>query len=254
MDIHPREVRSWFNGAQTGETVQCSGPFPFDSHSTGGGVTPMRRLLSPGGSERCSFLEQEQRSEETPVCPVVWAEGTETHAGSHISSTHTHLHPLHPWGGFQTHFQGNFWHRQLLSVRKWQVYSGFETGPRRRRGLTIEPVQWTNWAECLFVPLWGFFRWAPCLSLDVYTSLRFHCLISILAFKELDSGGVGAEEKTVSTEAWEKEDAAEQETRKTLVILLVCKINLIWGFWKRNFLWFKLILCFKMYFCPLCLW
>lgn len=53
---HPSQSeRSWFNGAQTGDTVQCSGPFPFDSHSTGGGVTPMRRLLSPGGSERCSF-------------------------------------------------------------------------------------------------------------------------------------------------------------------------------------------------------
>lgn len=67
---HPSQSgRSWFNGAQTGDTVQCSGPFPFDSHSTGGGVTPMRRLLSPGGSERCSFSVQEQRSEETPASP-----------------------------------------------------------------------------------------------------------------------------------------------------------------------------------------
>lgn len=53
---HPSQSEdAWLNGAQTGDTVQCSGPFPFDSHSTRGGMTPMRRLLSPGGSERCSL-------------------------------------------------------------------------------------------------------------------------------------------------------------------------------------------------------
>lgn len=33
---HPSQSEdAWLNGAQTGDTVQCSGPFPFDSHSTG---------------------------------------------------------------------------------------------------------------------------------------------------------------------------------------------------------------------------
>lgn len=55
---HPfQRDHAWFNGAHTGDTVQCSGPFPFDSHCKGGGMTPMRRLLSPGGSERCSSAE-----------------------------------------------------------------------------------------------------------------------------------------------------------------------------------------------------
>lgn len=37
---------------------------------------------------------------------------------------------------------------------------------------------------CLSFPPSGLFRRALCLSLDVYTSLRFPCLISALSFKE----------------------------------------------------------------------
>lgn len=49
---HPSQGEHvWFNEAQIGDTVQCSGPFPFDSLCSGSGMTPMRRLLSPGGSE-----------------------------------------------------------------------------------------------------------------------------------------------------------------------------------------------------------
>lgn len=104
MDIHPREECSWFNGAQTGGTVQCSGPFPFDSLSTGGGVTPMRRLLSPGGSERCSFLEQEQRSEETPALSRWFGLKKQAHAARPPTLTYT----LCTLGGPQPSFKGIF--------------------------------------------------------------------------------------------------------------------------------------------------
>lgn len=33
---HPSQSKeAWLNGAQTGDTVQCSGPFPFNSYSIG---------------------------------------------------------------------------------------------------------------------------------------------------------------------------------------------------------------------------
>lgn len=88
------------NGAQAGDTVQCSGPFPSHSHSAGGGATPMRRLLSPGVSERCSSTVSGQGSEETPLWPMGYAGKTDAHAGFYTSLTHTftQLHPPHPGG------------------------------------------------------------------------------------------------------------------------------------------------------------
>ena len=47
----------------------------------------------------------------------------------------------------------------------------------------------------------GLFRWARCLSLDVYTSLRIPCLISALSFKERGS----------------RRSEVEEEERQTLV-------------------------------------
>lgn len=42
-------------------------------------MTPMRRLLSPGGIERCSSAVQEQATEETPLHPVGWAKEMDVH-------------------------------------------------------------------------------------------------------------------------------------------------------------------------------
>lgn len=76
---HPsRGHNGRLNGAQAGgDTAQCSGPFPSLTFRRGGGggrgdATPMRRLLSPGVSERCSSTAsgQGRGSEGTPVWPM----------------------------------------------------------------------------------------------------------------------------------------------------------------------------------------
>lgn len=98
---HPSKSENGrLNGAQAGDTVQCSGPFPSHSHSSEGGTTPMRRLLSPGVSERCSSTVSGQGSEETPLWPMGYAGKTDAHAGSYTFPAHTftQLHRPHPGG------------------------------------------------------------------------------------------------------------------------------------------------------------
>ncbi len=61
---------------------------------------------------------------------------------------------------------------------------------------------------CLSSPPLGLFRRALCLSLDVYTSLRFPCLISALSFK--DQGCTGLR--------WKKRQFLVKRERKKAVL------------------------------------
>lgn len=112
MDIHP--------GARTaglmelrpgGDTAQCSGPFPFPltfrrgGGGGGGGATPMRRLLSPGVSERCSSAASGQRGARRPLCGQ-WAR-LEKHTHAHTQARSPSMHPSTPWRS-SGHFQRNF--------------------------------------------------------------------------------------------------------------------------------------------------
>lgn len=65
---------------------------------------------------------------------------------------------------------------------------------------------------CLSFSPSGLFRRTLCLSLDVYTSLRFPCLISAVSFKEQGFSRTEVDEKTVSGQAWEKENSAAAES------------------------------------------
>lgn len=185
----------------------------------------MRRLLSPGGSERCSSTVSVQGSEETLLCPMGWAGKTDAHTDSHTSLTHTYT-PVAPFtpSGPPSPLSRKFRHEQLWGVREWQVYSRFQQAHRREAdwqlsGITtrVEAVCRTKWAACLsasLLPPRGFLGQALCLSLDVYTSLRFPCLISALSFKEQACIGVRWKQ-IVSGQAWEKESsAAEEAVRK----------------------------------------
>lgn len=142
------------------------------------------------------------------------------HRLSHISHAHIHssctLHTL----GAPSPLSRKFRHEQLWGVREWQVYSRFQQAHRREAdwqlsGITtrVEAVCRTKWAACLsasLLPPRGFLGQALCLSLDVYTSLRFPCLISALSFKEQACIGVRWKQ-IVSGQAWEEESSAAEE-------------------------------------------
>lgn len=159
---HPSQGEHvWFNEAQIGDTVQCSGPFPFDSLCSGSGMTPMRRLLSPGGSEWCSSTVQEQEERGDPSLFAQWVG--------------LHAHPFVPTPPPQLPcpLSRKFWHKQLWSAREWQVYSRFQQACKGGAcwwsgGITtrVEAVLQT-YCLSFFAP-GGFF-------LTVYTSLGFVC-------------------------------------------------------------------------------
>lgn len=134
-----------------------------------GGMTPMRRLLSPGGSERCSSTVSVQGSEETPLCPMGWAGKIDAHTDLHyLLRTHTLSCTLHTLGGLSP-LSRKFWRVQLLSVREWQVYSRFQQAHRGEAGRQssritnrVKAACWTKWAAsvCLSLSPSGLFRWA----------------------------------------------------------------------------------------------
>lgn len=98
------------------------------------GMTPMRRLLSPGGSEWSSATVSGHRSKKTLPCPMGWARKSNTHTDSYLTYSHIHSVALPTPSGSAAHFQGNFRHEQLWGVREWQVYSRSQ---QKRRGPTI---------------------------------------------------------------------------------------------------------------------
>lgn len=121
-----------------------------------GGMTPMRRLLSPGGSEQCYSTVWGQGSEETLLCPVGWA-GKSRHPlrPAHLLHTHTLTCTLPTLRG-SSPLSSKFWHEQLLRVKEWQVYSKLQQAHRREvgwqsSGITtwVEAVCRTKWAACL---------------------------------------------------------------------------------------------------------
>lgn len=146
---HPSHSEdAWLNGAQTGDTVQCSGPFPFDSHSTGDGMTPMRRLLSPGGSERCSSAVSGQGSEETLLCPVGWAGKTDAHGLAHLLCTHTLSWTLCTLGA-SSPLSRKFQCKQLLGVRGVTGLFQVPADTQRRSGLTVMWNYHSGWGSVL---------------------------------------------------------------------------------------------------------
>lgn len=146
---HPSHSEdAWLNGAQTGDTVQCSGPFPFDSHSTGDGMTPMRRLLSPGGSERCSSAVPGQGSEETLLCPVGWAGKTDAHGLAHLLCTHTLSWTLCTLGA-SSPLSRKFQCKQLLGVRGVTGLFQVPADTQRRSGLTVMWNYHSGWGSVL---------------------------------------------------------------------------------------------------------
>lgn len=122
---HPsRGQNGRLNGAQTGgwDTAQCSGPFPFPltfrrgGGGGGGGATPMRRLLSPGVSERCSSAASGQRLARRPLCGQ-WARlEKHTHARTHTGAftLRAPLHALEVLGPLSKKFR----HEQLRGIRE----------------------------------------------------------------------------------------------------------------------------------------
>lgn len=132
----------------------------------------------------------------------------QTSTPARTSHPPTLTYTLNPWGlqpTFKEIFDiGNYW--ALGSDRS---ILGFQQAHREDAGWQLSRCSRLTELNACLLPPWGCFRWAPCLSLDVYTSLEFPCLITTLAFKE--RGRVGAEEKTISVDAWEKEEQAARK-------------------------------------------
>lgn len=213
---HPsKSENAWLNGAQTGDTVQCSGPFPSDSHSTGV-AWPQWDACFPQVAVSDAPPQCQGRGARRPFS-AQWAElekQTPTQTLTHLSRTHT-LSCTHHTLRVPRPLSRKFRHEQLWGIREWQVYSRSQQAQRREAdwqssGITtqVEAVCWTKWAACLSASLAsprGFFRQALWLSLDVYTSLMLPCLISALSFKEQSSIGLWWKKSTVSAQLWQKE-------------------------------------------------
>lgn len=185
---HPSQSEdAWLNGAQTGDTVQRSGPFPFDSHSTGV-AWPQWDACFPQVAVSDAPPQCWCRGASRPFF-AQWAglENRRPHILAHLLCTHTLSCTLHTLRGLSP-LSWKFWHEQLLRVREWQVYSRFQQAQRgeagwQSSGITnrVEAMCWTKWAACLSASLFlprGFLD-ERCLSLDVYTLLRSH-LCSVL--------------------------------------------------------------------------
>ena len=159
---HPSQSEdAWLNGAQTGDTVQCSGPFPFDSHSSGV-AWPQWDACFPQVAVSDAPPQCQSRGARRPFF-AQWAElekQTPTQTQTHLSRTHTLSCTLHTLGVPST-LSRKFRHEQLLRVREWQVYSRFQQAHRgeadwQSSGITTraEAVCWAKWAACLSASLY----------------------------------------------------------------------------------------------------
>lgn len=124
---------AWLNGAQTGDTVQCSGPFPSDSHSTGV-AWPQWDACFPQVAVSDAPPQCQGRGATRPFS-VQWAElekQTPTQTLTHLSRTHTLSCTLHA-PGVPCPLSRKFRHEQLWGVREWQVYSRSQHRTEERR-------------------------------------------------------------------------------------------------------------------------
>ena len=107
---HPSQSEdAWLNGAQTGGYCAMFRPISFWLTFHWGGMTPMRRLLSPGGSERCYLHSVGAGERGDPSLPNgLGREKANARTDSHISYAHVHsVAPFTPSRAL-AHFQGNF--------------------------------------------------------------------------------------------------------------------------------------------------
>lgn len=158
---HPsKSENAWLNGAQTGDTVQCSGPFPSDSHSTGV-AWPQWDACFPQVAVSDAPPQCQGRGARRPFS-AQWAElekQTPTQTLTHLSRTHT-LSCTHHTLRVPRPLSRKFRHEQLWGIREWQVYSRSQQAQRREAdwqssGITtqVEAVCWTKWATCLSASL-----------------------------------------------------------------------------------------------------
>lgn len=179
-----------------------------------GGMTPMRRLLSPGGSERCSSTAWGGGA--TRPFLAQWAE-LEPQTLTHPLSTHTLWSTLHTLR-VNSPLSRKFWREQLLRVRQWQVYSRFLQAHKREAdwqscGITtrVEAVCRTKWASCLSA--------SPPSTLGAFRRALPGCLhiikVSSLLSEEQPCIGLGWKEKTETGQAWEKESRAAEEAAES---------------------------------------
>lgn len=260
---HPsKSENAWLNGAQTGDTVQCSGPFPSDSHSTGV-AWPQWDACFPQVAVSDAPPQCQGRGARRPFS-AQWAElekQTPTQTLTHLSRTHTLSCTLHTLG-VPGPLSRKFRHEQLRGIREWQVYSRSQQAQRREAdwqssGITtqVEAVCWTKWATCLSAspfPPRGFFRQALCLSLDVYTSLMFPCLISALSFKEQSCIGLRWKKRQFLVKRERKKAALQRRqqnptnSEKTLQFM---SRGAVWGVFFVDAQTFKQTSCWEIFFC-----
>lgn len=114
-----------------------------------GGMTPMRRLLFPGGSEQCSSIAWGQGSEETLPYPVGRAGKTHAHRHAHLHISHTRTHSVAPFAPSRGSrlCSSKFWMEQLLRVKEWQVHSRFQQAHRGEVGWQSSGI--TTWVEAV---------------------------------------------------------------------------------------------------------
>lgn len=164
MDIHPGATAADLMGLRLGGYCAMFRPislpltFRWSSCGGGGDATPMRRLLSPGVSERCSSAAsgQGERGHPSVAIGLGW-KNTDT---AQAFTLHAPLCTPEVLGPLSKKFR----HEQLRGIREWQVYSRSQ----RRGRLTIVSGWGTgsDRAACVlsaspaFLPPGGFSRQA----------------------------------------------------------------------------------------------